>query len=718
NSTLITWPVLRPPPSSLYSPTYRIFKLRHWADPTQNNPKRDASRCLQLLLVAVLSCSFFFLVRRPTEMKIQNLKSFDPRVLVRTGAFLQDPQDHNSQCEPVGPKQAHRPPSRHQLLRFQSPIPRKSGEIDDQDFCPPAGPGRRATAILIPIGQGLEPWETDDSRSRTFFLRKEDGGTDPKKSDIGFLPFRSMSADEARLARPPRIETNMTDRHPCPVYYVPASPLFSPIPPLKNLADGARDPHNAFDAMLKRIRDFGSSLAPPKLFGTSCNTHKHSQSELALWERRGYSEFMFGFATTPTRALDFIPRWSEWLPSSVPPAGDDPADKWRATNAKSQPLRRLTASAVVLIPPKEELDQAWEVESAARGAGLDITLKELTADRFERRYMSLVQEMWKEAQTRERLGAPIVQWFTLADDDTYFLSLDSVARMLSKYNPVEAHFIGGQSESENANKAFRNIAFGGAGIFLSRGLIQQMNEPGTFDSCVSLFGKEFGGQRWNDHQVCCNGNAPGRPASRDKRNYPSPVGYPRRRTWDLPSWLAVHLDPPLALLVPAPAPSHPHTLKNPATLASLLGSAARAVGPENWTRRYVWGLPPPDTNGGVSKTPSVVLSLGYSITVHGAGILKSPDLDQVEMTFALSKLTSSTRPAFLETKQRRTYYLYDLHTGYSNADQTDLNLQPDVAIMSHINQEGEVIDLVWDGRTRTSKSLTDTAYDDIGLGKN
>ncbi|KAI7943532.1 hypothetical protein MJO28_011060 [Puccinia striiformis f. sp. tritici] len=650
-------------------------------------------------------------------MKIQNLKSFDPRVLVRTGAFLQDPQDHNSQCEPVGPKQAHRPPSRHQLLRFQSPIPRKSGEIDDQDFCPPAGPGRRATAILIPIGQGLEPWETDDSRSRTFFLRKEDGGTDPKKSDIGFLPFRSMSADEARLARPPRIETNMTDRHPCPVYYVPASPLFSPIPPLKNLADGARDPHNAFDAMLKRIRDFGSSLAPPKLFGTSCNTHKHSQSELALWERRGYSEFMFGFATTPTRALDFIPRWSEWLPSSVPPAGDDPADKWRATNAKSQPLRRLTASAVVLIPPKEELDQAWEVESAARGAGLDITLKELTADRFERRYMSLVQEMWKEAQTRERLGAPIVQWFTLADDDTYFLSLDSVARMLSKYNPVEAHFIGGQSESENANKAFGNIAFGGAGIFLSRGLIQQMNEPGTFDSCVSLFGKEFGGDGMitkcaamvmhrDVQQVVTRETTLHQLDIRDEGHGIFQAGWRFTSIHHWRSWFQLQ---PRA---------HPHTLKNPATLASLLGSAARAVGPENWTRRYVWGLPPPDTNGGVSKTPSVVLSLGYSITVHGAGILKSPDLDQVEMTFALSKLTSSTRPAFLETKQRRTYYLYDLHTGYSNADQTDLNLQPDVAIMSHINQEGEVIDLVWDGRTRTSKSLTDTAYDDIGLGKN
>ncbi|WAQ88096.1 hypothetical protein PtA15_9A221 [Puccinia triticina] len=677
-----------------------------------------ASRCLQLLLMAVLSCSFFLLVRRPRDSPLERLKSFDPRVLVRTGKemFLQDPQDHSSQCGPEGP--AYRPPSRHQLLRFQAPIPRKDAEIDDQDFCPPPGPGRRATAILIPIGQGLEPWETDDSRSRTFFLRKEDGGAEPQKSEVGFLPFRPLSADDARLARPPRLETNMTDKHPCPVYYLPASPLFSPIPPLKNLANGPRDPHSAFEAMLQRLRDFGSSLAPPRLFGgPSCRSRQHGQSELALWERRGYSEFMFGFATTPTRALDFIPRWSEWLPSSVPPAGDDPADKWRATSAKSQPLRRLTASAVVLIPPKEELDQAWEVESAARGAGLDITLKELPADRFERRYMSLVQEMWREAQERERLGAPIVQWFTLADDDTYFLSLDSVARMLSKYNPVEAHFIGGQSESENANKAFGNIAFGGAGIFLSRGLIQQMNEPGTFDSCVSLFGKEFGGDGMitkcaamvmhrDVQQVVTRETTLHQLDIRDEGHGIFQAGWRFTSIHHWRSWFQLQ---PRA---------HPHTLKNPATLASLLGSAARAVGPENWTRRYVWGLPPPDQNGGVSKTPSVVLSLGYSITVHGAGILKTADLDQVEMTFALSKLTSSTRPALLETKQRRTYYLYDLRTGYSNADQTNLNLQPDIAIMSHINQEGEVVDLVWDGRTRTSKSLADTAYHDIGLGQN
>ncbi|KAI9629601.1 hypothetical protein KEM48_012822 [Puccinia striiformis f. sp. tritici PST-130] len=293
-------------------------------------------------------------------MKIQNLKSFDPRVLVRTGAFLQDPQDHNSQCEPVGPKQAHRPPSRHQLLRFQSPI---QGRVE-----------RLMTRISVRQRARVDVRQ----RSSSPLARDSSPG---KPTTV----VRGHSSSAKRTG-------GLTQRKATSDSTLSVDPAFQSNPATQDLADGARDPHNAFDAMLKRIRDFGSSLAPPKLFGTSCNTHKHSQSELALWERRGYSEFMLD---SPLHLPVHLTSYPDGL-SGYPPR------------------------AVVLIPPKEELDQAWEVESAARGAGLDITLKELTADRFERRYMSLVQEMWKEAQTRERLGAPIVQWFTLADDDTYF----------------------------------------------------------------------------------------------------------------------------------------------------------------------------------------------------------------------------------------------------------------------------------------------------------
>lgn len=66
--------------------------------------------------------------------------------------------------------------------------------------------------------------------------------------------------------------------------------------------------------------------------------------------------------------------------------------------------------------------------------------------------------------------------------------------MLAKYDPLDVHLIGSLSEAEGSRKHFGNIAFGGAGIFLSRGLMQEMNQPGAFDSCVSLFAKEFGGK--------------------------------------------------------------------------------------------------------------------------------------------------------------------------------------------------------------------------------
>jgi hypothetical protein len=79
------------------------------------------------------------------------------------------------------------------------------------------------------------------------------------------------------------------------------------------------------------------------------------------------------------------------------------------------------------------------------------------------------------------------------DDDTYFLSLDSLNRVLSKYNPLEYHLIGASSESRNANKHFGRKAFGGAGIFLSRGLMAKMNMPGAFEGCFEEFGHEFGG---------------------------------------------------------------------------------------------------------------------------------------------------------------------------------------------------------------------------------
>lgn len=660
------------------------------------------SRTFPIAILTAISLVVLFHLNRPNSTPLETLKTLDPRVLIRSGADVL--QDWGS-CLPQNLLStlggAH--------LRFQKPLPtRPAKPIDDQDFCPPAGPGRRATAILIPIGQGLEPWDVDDTRSRTVFLGPKDSAVQTDQSPLGFLPFMSQSEQERRDRRPARFNTNMTANALCPVYYVPASALVSRIPALRS-PPGKKTRRFTVDLKARLHKLSQSVLGGAE--GLGCKSaSQHSGQEVALWQRRGYSEFMFGFATTPQRALEFLPRWSEWLPSSLPNNVEvERAYRWRPSS--TPPLRRPTASALVLTPPLAELDQAWEVQNAAQGAGLDLKLKELAAERYEVRYMNLVQEMWRESVKREALGAPITQWFTLADDDTYFLSLDSVARMLSKYDPFEMHVIGSLSESEGQQKHFGNIAFGGAGIFLSRGLVQQMNEPGAFDSCISLFAKEFGGDgmitkcaamlmRRDVQQVVSREPTLHQLDIQDEGHGIFQAGWRFTSLHHWRSWF--QLQPR----------SHPHTINDPSLLASLLGNAARAVATDNWTRRYVWGVKPE----GKTERDGVVISLGYSITVSGTAQLKASDLDKVEKTFAGSKLTSETRPALLETRQRRTYYLYDLKT--SSSEPENLNVQPDVAIMSHINQEGEVIDLVWDARPRSEKSSFDEAYSIFPPGTN
>ncbi|KAA1112829.1 hypothetical protein PGT21_012135 [Puccinia graminis f. sp. tritici] len=286
------------------------------------------------------------------------------------------------------------------------------------------------------------------------------------------------------------------------------------------------------------------------------------------------------------------------------------------------------------------------MEMIGKALGFPLRIKSVAAKRYEWRYMKLVKHMWLEAIKRESEGHHRTDWFTLADDDTFFLSLDSLNRVLSKYNPLEPHLIGASSESRKANSHFGRIAFGGAGIFLSRGLIQKMNAPGAFEGCFEEFGHEFGG----DAMVT-------------------------KCALKLTSNATFKAEPTL----------HQLDIRDE-------GHAARIVGADNWTRRYVWGFNNTTDPSQVAKSGAVVVALGYSITVFADSVLKQSYLDEVEHTFAAEPLVMKTRPKLLETRQRRTYYLKSITVVEGTNDR--------VAVLTHVNQEGELIDLVWDGRRR------------------
>ncbi|KAI7943521.1 hypothetical protein MJO28_011049 [Puccinia striiformis f. sp. tritici] len=518
--------------------------------------------------------------------------------------------------------------------------------LNDQDFCPPTGfvqhnltVTRRPTFILMPK---YKDYGTEEISNRTTFMPDESqirlpgeirNSSEAQLSDIGFMAWGPKDSNNPS-GWPRRFRKDLEAEEGCPVYKVPAIDA---------------DPV-----------EFG----PVKSFIPSLGGSQRGCRPIAT-RKVG---FMFGFATSQSRTLKYLPRWYDWL-----------------NNTKTVEIETV----MVLISPNENnSDTNWEIEMIGKALGFPLKIKSVSAKRYEWRYMRLVQHMWLEALKRESEGHHRTDWFTLADDDTFFLSLDSVNRMLSKYNPLEHHLIGASSESQQANNHFGRIAFGGAGIFLSRGLIQKMNAPGAFEGCFKDFGNEFGGDAMVTKcaiKLTSNATFKAEPTLhqldiRDEAHGIFQAGLTFNTIHHWSSWF--QLQPR----------SHPYTLKDPLALVGLLGKAARVVGAENWTRRYVWGFKNNTDPRLVASSGAVVVALGYSVTIFADSVLKQSFLDRIEHTFASEPVVMKTRPKLLETRQRRTYYLNSIRLVQGTGGR--------VAVMTHVNQEGELVDLVWDGRRR------------------
>jgi hypothetical protein len=67
------------------------------------------------------------------------------------------------------------------------------------------------------------------------------------------------------------------------------------------------------------------------------------------------------------------------------------------------------------------------------------------------------------------------QWAAIIDDDTFFPSSYSITQLLASYDPTVPAYIGGLSESQGAVDYFGVMAYGGAGVFMSMALVQQLD---------------------------------------------------------------------------------------------------------------------------------------------------------------------------------------------------------------------------------------------------
>lgn len=108
------------------------------------------------------------------------------------------------------------------------------------------------------------------------------------------------------------------------------------------------------------------------------------------------------------------------------------------------------------------------------GINLFITISE---DDYLHRYFALIALL--EQHMREQ-----TQWACIIDDDTFFPSMSALVDALAKYDHTKSMYIGGLSEGTPQIAVFGIIAFGGAGVFLSRPLLSDLAT--VYDECEQM----------------------------------------------------------------------------------------------------------------------------------------------------------------------------------------------------------------------------------------
>ncbi|KAJ5388196.1 hypothetical protein N7509_010737 [Penicillium cosmopolitanum] len=129
-----------------------------------------------------------------------------------------------------------------------------------------------------------------------------------------------------------------------------------------------------------------------------------------------------------------------------------------------------------LIEPDETKKGVQEVKIKAENLGINLFITE-SADDYLHRYFALVSLL--EKNMREQ-----TKWACIIDDDTFFLSMPALVDALAEYDHTKPYYIGGVSEGLPQIAVFGIIAFGGAGVFLSRPLLNDLAV--VYDDCQQM----------------------------------------------------------------------------------------------------------------------------------------------------------------------------------------------------------------------------------------
>ncbi|KAL2870836.1 glycosyltransferase family 31 protein [Aspergillus lucknowensis] len=159
------------------------------------------------------------------------------------------------------------------------------------------------------------------------------------------------------------------------------------------------------------------------------------------------SHFDFGVATNVDRLSDSLDAFAHW-------AG------------------HTRARIFALVEPDDRIP---EVLAKAEQLGVNLIVTH-SGEEYQTKYFSLV------AHLAENLGEE-TRWSCIIDDDTFFLSMSALIEAFEKYDHTQQMYVGGVSESVAQIGLFGLMGFGGAGVFLSRPLVERLSEPEVYEAC-------------------------------------------------------------------------------------------------------------------------------------------------------------------------------------------------------------------------------------------
>ncbi|KAE8356170.1 hypothetical protein BDV28DRAFT_154896 [Aspergillus coremiiformis] len=218
----------------------------------------------------------------------------------------------------------------------------------------------------------------------------------------------------------------------------------------------------------------------------------YAQLQIAVMRTEDFAGFRdelhAPFPTYHTVHLEHLDGWNDTICAPVvtltAPRRSSPPDASHILFGVATTLKRLDESLgpfahwaggtgariIAVIDPDPRKSHVLQ---RAHRLGIHLTIVESSTEYLDR-YFSLISVLHhnREVQTR---------WAVLIDDDTFFPSMQNLVNKLATYNATEPQYIGALTEDFEQMHDWGYMAYGGAGVFLSMPLLEQLN--GVYAEC-------------------------------------------------------------------------------------------------------------------------------------------------------------------------------------------------------------------------------------------